>query len=277
MARIVLSILLACILLITFPLISASWDVKINSEIKGDSFVAMGQFIAGASDSATDDLDMFDGRMIENPSYSIPLYSIISKEYFMVDYKSDLISNQSKKWSIIQKGSREFRNLGVFTEKMTWDLSKTPPNLQVFLIDYGIDSTRESIINETNLRESSFYEFQVNKPYNIYRYFDLVITSLEDNNTKIKENVFENTQSSSGGGSGGSSLSLSKSNNSNLINTSSNSTNQIFEQSNLGSLKTIEKAILEKPIVIGVISGIIGILLLILIFLLFKKRKMIYK
>ena len=188
------------VLLILMGMISLipAYELTINSEISGDDFIGTGMFIAGVHESANDGMDFLDGRMIENPSYGIPLYSAVSGENFMIDYKSDLIVNQSKVWSITQRGSRDFRSLNELTEKINWDFSSVPSNVRIVLIDYGLDSTRDTIIKEINLREISSYEFQINRPYGEYRYFDLVMTSPETNNPEVSEN----TPSSSGSGSG---------------------------------------------------------------------------
>ena len=189
-------LLFVLVLVCITPLINA-WDLTLNSQISGEDFVAKGQFIAGVSSFASDNVDMFDGRLLESPSYNIPLYTIVSSENFMLDYRSELVKNQAKIWSITQKGSSEFRNTANFTEDMNWDISKLPSNVNIILRDYGSDNSRTNIVKSINLRDSSSYEFEVNSPYGEYRYFDLSLT-LET--TAEESNI---PSGASGGGSGG--------------------------------------------------------------------------
>lgn len=188
------------VLLIWISLISfvSPYELTITSEISGDNVVGTGIFIAGVSNSAIDEIDVYDGRMIENPSYGIPIYSIISNENFMIDYKSDIAFGESKKWSLVQRGSRDFRNLNNLNEQMRWDLSNLPPNMQVVLIDYGLDSSRNLIVAEINLRDLSSYKFQVSNIYGEYRYFDLILTLVS-----VSQEVILNTKRSSDSSSGG--------------------------------------------------------------------------
>ena len=193
--------MLNLIFLFLIPLISAyshDWNIQIDSRIDYNSNIATGQFIAGTKSSASDSLDSNDGRMIEAPSYSIPFYSIINSEYFMVDYKSDLLLDENKTWQITQKGSSEFRRAGTLEETVTWDISNISEEINLTLIDYGSDSSRTNIIKEINLREDEEYVFNVTRPYQDYRYFDIIATLIEDLNVDDESN--NNGGNTNGGG-----------------------------------------------------------------------------
>jgi hypothetical protein len=173
--------ILSIIFLFLVPLIHASeWHLSLNSVIEYNGNIARGQFIAGAKSNSLDGLDYNDGRMIESPSYSIPFYSIINNEYFMIDYKASLSINNPKTWQITQKGSSEFRRAGTLTETIEWDISNIPQSIDIILVDYGPDSSRVNTVQEINLRQSDSYNFEVVRPYQDYRYFNLVATLTEE-------------------------------------------------------------------------------------------------
>jgi len=170
------------ITLISIQLVSAAsssdWKIELNSKIIGNEFIATGSYIAGTKQESSDNIDIYDARMIQLPSYSIPFSSVIEYENFMADYKQSLNLNQEKTWQITEKGSSEFRRLGTFNQEITWNLD-IPSGLEITLIDYGQDSTRTNIINQIDLQQSSSYVFEVNNPYNDYRYLDLKVKLIQ--------------------------------------------------------------------------------------------------
>jgi len=172
-------LILMLITIILFQLVSASsyndWNIELNSKIQTDDFTASGNHILGTKLEANDNMDIYDARMITPPSYSIPFYSIIENEQFMVDYKSPINLYESKSWNITQKGSSEFRRSGTFTQEITWNLN-IPQGLEITLIDYGTDATRTNTIQEIDLNQQSDYTIEVTQPYNEYRYFTIKAT-----------------------------------------------------------------------------------------------------
>ena len=164
--------------LISIPLVlaySPVAGVDLFASIQGSSFTASGQFIAGAGDPALDGYDQYDGRMVSSPGYSIPFYSVLNSEYFMIDYKATLQSGQPKSWDITQQGSRQLLFSGDYDETITWDISNLPSNVEAKFIDYGTDASRTTKVTEINLRSQSSYTVSVHPEYGDYRYFRLTL------------------------------------------------------------------------------------------------------
>lgn len=175
-------------LVLALNLVNA-FEIQLDSEIVvNDDLTASSWFRAGTSDNSNDDLDSYDARMIGGMGYNIPIFSEVNGEYFMIDYKQTLTSEETKTWQLTQQGSREFRNTGVFDETITWTLTDVPDDITITLVDYDQDSTRTTPIKEINLKQESNYAFEVIQPYGNYRFFDLVVVkAAEEQNTPPDE------------------------------------------------------------------------------------------
>jgi len=174
-------ILIFLISIFTSLAYTPDWQIDIITEIELDSSTITSQYIAGAGDPADDDSDANDIPLPPPaPGANIITYSITDSNDYLGEYKESLEVNDPKTWEIIQEGSREFKREDGLTQTMTWILTNVPNSLEIKLIDYGEDENRNNIVQEINLTSETSYSFNIDRPYNEYRYLIIEATLTEE-------------------------------------------------------------------------------------------------
>ncbi len=157
------------------------WQVELITEIELNTNTLTSQYIAGSDSLASDGNDPGDIPMPPAaPGANLITYSTISPNDYLGEYKFTLNINETKTWELTQEGSREFRREDGLTQIMSWTLTNIPNSLDIKLIDYGEDQNRNTIVAEINLTSEDSYSFDVDRPYNEYRYLNLEVTLTEE-------------------------------------------------------------------------------------------------
>ena len=176
----------------------SSWEVDFSNTL--DAYKAT--FTAGTKEGASDDYDFgIDIKQTPpSPGIYLEMRTRVDGNSLTKDYRAEPESGAAKTWEIrkLIQGIEEEEEINE-EDTLTWELSDVPSNIELKLIDYGIDSGKTTVVETIDLKEDTSYSFDVVKTGpGTFRYIDVTAT-----NTEAVPPV-DNGNSGNSGGSGGS-------------------------------------------------------------------------
>jgi hypothetical protein len=158
----------------------SDWEVMFTNRLStyiGDTFHA------GVSTFATDGYDFgVDLPQLGLPSdaKAVQMRTLVDGHRLTKDYRSiDL----PKIWEIkkLVQGIEEDEQINAI-DTITWNYTGVPANITLTLVDYGMDSSRTTVVESIDLKVNDFYSFNVIKTGpGTFRYIDFIAGSYVDN------------------------------------------------------------------------------------------------
>ena len=151
------------------PIVSEDWKIDFTNQL--DTYTD--RFTAGVDEPATDDYDPVKDVSQPPPPNGkhVEMRTMVDVRGLTKDYRADLEVGVVKTWEITLIAYDPKWDGLSGTNTISWSLDM-PDNVQLTLVDYGMDASRTNVVEEVDISENN-YDFEVSDALDAYRYIDL--------------------------------------------------------------------------------------------------------